>query len=152
MGRGKMALAFFSRAMRRDFLRPAWLNQVLTRQEPALPCQSFLKCAFAMTLLWAGILLGSFGARLEKGLRVGRLPVFSSDEAPSQGLERDGMMRPEAAKALSSGDFDTYYSQARLKRARVSSKYPGNLRGHRAITSLFSSTCALELNFREERN
>ena len=36
---------------RRLFLRPAWLNQVRTRQEPAIPCQSFLKCALAMTLL-----------------------------------------------------------------------------------------------------
>ena len=39
------------RTHRRLFLRPAWLNQVRTRQVPAIPCQSFLKCALAMTLL-----------------------------------------------------------------------------------------------------
>ena len=50
-GPGVSAFAFFSRAMRRDFLRPAWLNQVLTLQEVVLPCQSFLKWALAMTLL-----------------------------------------------------------------------------------------------------
>lgn len=47
------------------------MNQVRTRQEPAIPCQSFLKCAFAMTLLCFGILAYTWPyvvhVRLKKG-------------------------------------------------------------------------------------